>query len=163
MSGQPPVRSEGVNNPENATAVKKYLLHSRAQGDEEFLNDESPTPSPLPLQDSRNDHILEMEEKIRQLKIANARYQHQLAGKAHAHGSPHGESEDLMDEGHDYDPDYEGLEISANVETSLTKDKEPPSVPHETIQSTNEEAKRVVHPHNDAIVLNVGIDLGFKK
>jgi len=31
--------------------------------------------------------------------------------------------------------------------------EEPPSVPHETIQFTNEEAKRVVHPHNDAIVL----------
>ena len=63
-----------------------------------------------------------MEEKIRQLNIANARYHRQLAGKAPAHGAPHGESEDLMDEGHDYDPDYEGLEISADVETSLTKD-----------------------------------------
>ena len=31
-----------------------------------------------------------------------------------------------MDEGPDYDPDYEGLEISADVETSLTKDGELP-------------------------------------
>ena len=111
MSGQPPIRSEGVSNPENATVVKNSFLRSRAQGDEESLSDESHTPSPPPLQDSRDDRILEMEEKIRQLKIANARYHGQLAGKAPAHGAPHGESEDLMDEGHDYDPDYEGLKF----------------------------------------------------
>ena len=40
--------------------------------------------------------------------------------------------------------------------------EEPPSVPHETMYFTNEEAKRVVHSHNDAIVLKaqVGKKLG---
>ena len=31
--------------------------------------------------------------------------------------------------------------------------EEPPSVPHKMMYFTNEEAKRVVHSHNDAIVL----------
>ena len=35
--------------------------------------------------------------------------------------------------------------------------EEPPYVQHETIQFTNEEAKRVVHPHNDAIVLKAQV------
>ena len=35
--------------------------------------------------------------------------------------------------------------------------EEPPSVPHETMYFTNEEAKRVVHPHNDAIVLKAQV------
>ena len=68
-----------------------------------------------------------MEENIHQLKTANARYHRQLAGKARMQGIPHEEFEDLMDEGHDYDPDYEGLEISADIETSLTKDGELPA------------------------------------
>ena len=35
--------------------------------------------------------------------------------------------------------------------------KEPPAVPHETMYFTNEEAKRVLHPHNDAIVLKAQV------
>ena len=35
--------------------------------------------------------------------------------------------------------------------------EEPPSVPHEMMYFTNEEVKRVVHPHNDAIVLKAQV------
>ena len=64
---------------------------------------------------------------------------------------------DLMDEGHDYDPDYEGLEISANVETSLTKDGElpveieagplnpPPKTKEIPISSQEETSRRSAH------------------
>ena len=137
--------------------MKKYFLRSPVQGDEESLNDESHTPSPPPPQDSRDDRILEMEEKIRQLRVANARYHRQLAGKAPMQGVPHEESEDLMDEGHDYDPDYEGLEISADVETSLTKDgglpieieacpsNPPPKRKEMPISSQEETSRRSAH------------------
>ena len=118
MNGQPPVRSEGVNNRENATGVKKYFLRSRLHGDEESLNDESHTPLPPPPQDSRDDRILEMEEKICQLRAANARYHRHLVGKGPMQGVPQEESEDLVDEGHDYGLDYEGLEISADIDFS---------------------------------------------
>ena len=120
MSDQPPVRSEGVNSPENATRVKKYFLRSRVHGDKESLNDESHTPSPSPPEDSRDNRIIEMEEKIHQLRAANARYHRLLASKGPMQDVPKGELEELIDEGHDYDPDYEGLESSADIETSLT-------------------------------------------
>ena len=115
-----------MNNPENATGVKKYFLRSRVHGDEESLDNESHTTSPSPPQDRRDNRILEMEEKIRQLRAANARYHRQLTGSGPMKGVPQGEPEDLVDEGHDYDPDYEGLEILADIETSLTKDGELP-------------------------------------
>ena len=72
-------------------------------------------------------------------------------------GIPHEEREDLMDEGHDYDPDYEGLEISADIETSLTNDGElpvdieagpsnpPPKVWAIPISSQEETSRRSAH------------------
>ena len=81
MSTQPPVRSEGVNNPENVTGTKKYFLRSRAHGDEESLHEESSTRSPSPSPDSRDNRITELEESIRRLKARNARYHRQLAAK----------------------------------------------------------------------------------
>ena len=68
MSSQPPVRSEGVNNPDNVTGTKKYFLRSRAHGDEESLHEQSSTRSPSPSPDSRDDRIMELEESIHQLK-----------------------------------------------------------------------------------------------
>ena len=65
-----------------------------------------------------------MEEKIRQLRAVNARYHRQLANKRPMQDIPQGEPENLVDEGPDYDPDYEGLEILADIETFLTQDGE---------------------------------------
>ena len=126
MSNQQPIRSEGVKNPENATGVNKYFLRSRGHGDEESLHDESHTLSPSPPQDSRDNCILVMEEKIRQPQATNARYHRQLVNKRPMQEIPQGEPKNLVDEGHDCDPDYEGLEILADIETSLTKDGKPP-------------------------------------
>ena len=82
MSKQPPVRSKGVNNPENVTGTKKYFLRPRAHGDEESLHEESLTRSPSPSPDSGDDRITELEESIRQLKAKNARYHNQMAAKS---------------------------------------------------------------------------------
>ena len=70
MSSEPPVRSEGVNNPKNVTGTKKYFLRSRAH--EESLHEESSTRSPSPSPDSRDNRIVELEESIRRLKAKNA-------------------------------------------------------------------------------------------
>ena len=130
MSSQPPVRSEGVNNPEKVTGTKKYFLRSRAHGDEESLHEESSTRSPSPSPDSRDDRITELEENIRQLNAKNPRYHSRLAAKQPAHNAviPDGDPENLNEESRDRDPDYEGADDSEDVETSVTKDGELPAV-----------------------------------
>ena len=132
MSSQPPVRSEGVNNPENVARTKKYFLRSRAHGDEESLHEESSTrsPSPSPSPDIRDDRIMELEENIRQLKAKNARYQSRLAAERPTHDAviPNGDPENLNEESRDCDPDYEGADDSEDIETSLTKNGELPAV-----------------------------------
>ena len=126
MSTQPPVRSEGVNNPDNVTGTKKYFLRSQAHGDEESLHEESSTRSPSPSPDSRDDRIMELEENIRQLKANNVRYHSRLAAKRPTHDAviPDGDPENLNEESRDRDPDYEGADDSEDIETSLTKDGE---------------------------------------
>ena len=128
MSSQPPVRSEGVNNPENVTGTKKYFLRSRAHGDEESLHEESSTRSPSPSPDSRDNRIVELEESIRRLKARNARYHSRLAAKQPMRDTtiPNGDPENLNEESRD--PDYEDTGDSEDVETSLTKDGGLPAV-----------------------------------
>ena len=130
MSSQPPVCSEGVNNPENVTRIKKYFLRSRAHGDEESLHEESSTRSPSPSPDSRDNRIMELEESIHQLKARNARYHSRLPAKQPARDTviPNGDPENLNEESRDRDPDYEGTGESEDIEISLTKDGEPPAV-----------------------------------
>ena len=122
MSSQPPVRSEGANNPENVAKTKKYFLRSRAHGDEESLHEESSTRSPSPSPDSRDNRITELEESIRRLKARNARYHRQLAAKQPMRDTtiPNGDPENLNEESRD--PDYEDTGDSEDVETSPRRD-----------------------------------------
>ena len=113
MSSQPPVCSEGPNNPDNVTGTKKYFLRSRAHGDEESLPEESSTRSPSPCIDSMDDRIMKLEENIRELKAKNARYHSRLAAKRPMHNAVilDGDTKNLNEESHDRDPDYEALAI----------------------------------------------------
>ena len=73
---------------------------------------------------------MELEESIRQLKAKNARYHSRLAAKQPAHDTItlNRDPENLNEESRDRDPDYEGTGDPEGIETSLTKDGEPPAV-----------------------------------
>lgn len=65
-----------------------------------------------------------MEENIHKLKVKNLRFCRQPAAKQpmHPEGIPNVEPENINEESRDNDPQYEGLEDSEDIETSLRYD-----------------------------------------